>query len=340
MAGLLAAAGLSAQPDGLHQATALFRSDELLELDLRADFDAIMAVRADSTLFPAEITVTDDSGVEKTIEIKVRTRGKTRNDNTICKFAPLRLEFPKRETDGTPFEGQKALKLVTHCDDPGHYEQNTIAEYLVYKAYNALTDSSFKVRPAMINYISTSPGGDTIRRFAFFIEREKHLAERLGLVELETDKVHPDRLEPYQTCLVDIFEYMIGNTDYSVYELHNIVLVSAPAAGSPLFPVPYDFDWSGLVSAKYAVPSPVVGTDYVTQRVYRGLKKDPRIIDRTLSLFISKKQDIYRVFEEFPLMDQKEKNKVARYLDDFYSIIGNERKVKYEFIDNARTIPD
>jgi hypothetical protein len=337
LAGILSFGQLKAQDNSGRLPMPLFQSEEILNLTLKADFKAVFSVKVDSAYFPAKITLTDNAGLNTTIDIKLRARGKTRRQNTICRFAPLRLNFPKDEVKNTPFEGQKAIKLVTHCDKSGNYEQNTVMEYLIYKVFNVLTDSSFKVRPAVINYVFDDKKADSIKRFAFFIEREKHMADRLQGIEIEAEKTHPDRLDEFHTCLVDMFQYMIGNTDYSVYEQHNIILVADSARLLPFIPVPYDFDWSGLVSAVYAVPNPLMNTDHVTDRVYRGLRKKPEIVLHTIELFKTKKQEIYQLFENFELLNADAKKRAIKYLDEFYYIINNERQVQIEFFDRART---
>jgi hypothetical protein len=329
---------IKAQDKSTGQPMPLFQSDEILNLVMEADFKTVFSVKDDSTYFPAKMTLTDNDGLVRTIDIKIRTRGKTRREKDVCTFPPLRLNFPKKETLNTPFEGQNAIKLVTHCDRARFYEQNTMKEYLIYKAYNVLTDSSFRVRPAMITYVYSNGKADTVRKFAFFIEREKNLAERLNGIELETEKFNPERLNAVPTCLMDMFQYMIGNTDYSSYDLHNIILVSDSTRKYPPIPVPYDFDWSGLISANYAVPNPVIGTDKVSERVYRGFKKEPFIVYYTIEIFKARKQKIYQVFKDFKLLDMDEKEEVFTYLDEFYEIIDNDRQIKTEFFDNARVV--
>ncbi len=258
--GLISSTVLYAQEMQAGQAAPLFQSEETLNLELKADFNKVFSVKDDSTYFPARLSWTDDAGLKKEIDIKIRTRGNARRNKDVCRFTPLRLNFPKEATKGTPFEGQKNIKLVTHCDRADFYEQNTMVEYLIYKAFNILSDSSFKVRPAMINYVYTGGKTDTLRKFAFFIEPEKYLAGRLHGIEIKSGKIHPDRWDPSQTCLVDMFQYMIGNTDYSIYELHNIAMFQDSVNKFPTLPVPFDFDFSGLVSANYAVPNPMMNT--------------------------------------------------------------------------------
>ena len=338
IAGLISLSNIKAQEKSTGQPMPLFQSEEILNLSLEADFKTVFSVTDDSTYFPAVLYLTDNNGLQRTIDIQIRTRGNIRREKDVCLFTPLRLNFPKNETENTPFEGQKAIKLVTHCNRPDFNEQNTMIEYLIYKAYNVLTDSSFKVRPALINYIYSGKKADTVRKFAFFIEREKHLVDRLRGIEIESKKFNPNLLNPFPSCLMDMFQYMIGNTDYSSYDLHNVVLVSDSTRRFPPVPIPYDFDWCGLISANYAVPHPVIGTESVSERVYRGFKKEPFIVQRTIEEFNNRKQAIYDVFENYELLDADRKSKVIKYLDGFYEVINNEKKVKVEFFDNARVV--
>jgi hypothetical protein len=327
---------VSAQEKTIGEPMSLFQSDEILELSLQSDFKTVFSVKDDSTLFPAKLSLKDNNGAERIVDVEIRTRGKTRRESDVCRFPPLRIEFSKKTVKNTPFEDQKALKLVTHCDKADFYEQNTILEYLIYKAYNVLTDSSFYARPARIKYIGLGGKNDTVYKFAFFIEREKNLAYRLGGIENETKKMDPTRFNEFQSCVMDMFQYMIGNTDYSVYDLHNVIAIEDSAGRFPPVPVPYDFDWSGLISANYAVMNPVVGTGHVSERVYRGFKKEPFIVHHTIEIFKARKQAIYDVFLKDELLEEDEKEDVVKYLDKFYEIINDERKIQTEFFDKAR----
>ena len=340
LAGILFFIPLRAQERMAKDPLPLFQSDSLLELELKADFGRIFPVTDDSTYFLAEITFTDNAGSKRTLEIEVRTRGNTRRQENICHFPPLRLRFPKEGTENTAFEEQRAIKLVTHCNRAEQFEQNTIAEYLIYRAYNIMTDSSLRVRPARIKYIDAQKETDTLERFAFFIEREKHLAERFHAVDLEPEGARPEKIIAKQACLVDIFQYMIGNTDYSIFKSHNIFLISDPDERGQSVPVPYDFDWSGLVAAHYAVPHPLMKTESVTERVYRGLKQEPETVFRTVALYQSKKEEILQLFENNPWLDNKEKKFASRYLGDFFKMLDHERSVQNEFIKNARAVDE
>lgn len=336
----IALAHLRAQTESLTKEIPLFQSDEIIQLRLEADFKTVFSFKDDSTYFPALISFADSLGLPHNLDIKIRTRGKTRRESDVCKFTPLRLKFSKKEAINTVFAEQKAIKLVTHCNSQDFCEQNTIIEYLIYRAFNILTDSSLQVRPVMINYVYTDRKKDSVQKFAFFLEHDKHLAKRLGGIEIEGEKTHPNRFHSFHMCLMDMFQYMIGNTDYSAYELHNIKLIRDKTRRLPPIAIPYDFDWSGLVSAYYAVPNPSLHTNDVTDRVYRGFKRRPEIVYYNIEKFKAKKKEIYQLFNEFELLSKKERKHVIKYLDEFYRIINNKRLVQREFVDNARVVHD
>jgi hypothetical protein len=131
---------------------------------------------------------------------------------------------------------------------------------------------------------------------------------------------------------------MIGNTDWSVPNTHNIKLIFARKDEQALpFAVPYDFDYCGLVDASYAIPNEVIGTEKITERVYRGFPRTMEELQQSLALFRDKKSAIYSLINGFTLITERNRKIMISYLDDFYKTINNENSVKNIFIDKART---
>lgn len=315
----------------------LFRSNEILHLRMEADYKTIFENKDDTTYFPALLTYTDNDSIIRSVEIGVRTRGKTRRKKVVCAFTPLRLKFSKEQMNNSVFKGQSSIKLVTHCRKKKIFEQNTVIEYLVYRMYNILTDSSFRVRPALINYVfKNRKKKDSIQKFAFFIERHKHLAKRLHGKRLDSLKLHPKFLEDCNCCLLDMFQYMIGNTDYSSFALHNIKLVIDTGKKTEPIAIPYDFDWSGIIYANYATPRFDFELKDVRERLYRGFIKPREIVDKAIARFNLKKTEIYKLVSDCTQLRKSEKNRVLNYLDEFYKVINDERSIKSEFMDKAR----
>jgi len=131
-----------------------------------------------------------------------------------------------------------------------------------------------------------------------------------------------------------VFQYLIGNTDWSVPALHNIKLLRM-SDQSVLLPVPYDFDFSGVINTRYSTPDPKLGLESVEERMYRGVCRSEVELEPVLEIFREKKDEIYTLYEEFPYLRDKVKRRTLNYFDDFYDTINNQRRAKAEFKDRC-----
>ena len=91
----------------------LFESDETLEITIEAPMRTLLRHTADRPVVDGKAHYADATGEMVSLAVQVSTRGKSRLD--VCKFPPLALSVKKKAAAGTVFEGQKNLKLVTHC---------------------------------------------------------------------------------------------------------------------------------------------------------------------------------------------------------------------------------
>lgn len=313
----------------------LFDSNEILNIRLESDFKKVFKNRDDTTNYDAVLSYFDENGTNERISLKIRSRGVQRKIE--CSFKPLKLNFEKKSVISTIFENQQAIKLVTHCRKQNVYEQNTIQEYLIYRALNILTDTSFRVRPLQINYVYNGKRIDSIQRFGFIIERFKYMAERLEMKTFKKMNFHPKRTDIDHMNLIDLFQFMIGNTDYSVYKLHNVKLIIDTIVHQKPLAVPFDFDWCGLIDAAYAKPNPMFGTKSVGERIYRGFELDASKLQKIFDRFNLKRTDIVKLFENEPLLNKSEKRRVSRYLKEFYNIINKPDAVN-DFIKVSRSL--
>ncbi len=317
----------------------LFRDHEPLRLRIEADFHELQRDRDDENEErPGRLFIEGSADSATGYAIEIRTRGRFRLQSNVCRFPPLRLDLPRSEMDGTVFEGQDKLKLVTHCRDDDRYEQNTIKEYLVYRIYNTLTDRSFQARLARIVYIDSSGDDDPVERWGFVIESEEALAERLGSSVLEESPqgVPPGRIMAAEAARVDLFQYMVGNTDFSIYSSHNVVPFLPP--GESVIPVPYDFDWTGLVDAPYAKPDPSLRLRNVRQRIFRGICRQPLDYSALYADFLARKDDITALVSEQPQLGESEREKVLKYLGDFWETLEDPRKASRSIEEACRPV--
>lgn len=311
---------LMAQVDTLPvAAAALFASEDILELTLHGDMRALLNDRNSEAVYhPVEMTYAAADGQTVRIPLKVKTRGNFRRQRENCYYPPLLLNFAKQKTPaGSLFAGQDKLKLVTPCREQEH----VVREYLVYKLYHLLTDRSFRARLLRVVYADTEKGKDSNPLYAMLLEDEDQMARRNGCEIVKLNGLRPNKMatEPFLTLAV--FEYMIGNTDWSTQYRHNIKLLRDPDVPLPLC-VPYDFDHAGIVQAPYARPAPELELKSVRDRRYRGYCLDDLTeLAPVLARFDALRADFYAVYTSCDLLDDKYVRQTIQFLDDFYATI-------------------
>ena len=319
----------------------LFETDEVLELTLVQNIKALKKdIDEDRSYHPAQLSYMDHNNREVTLNVSVKTRGKTRRDPRLCDSPPLAIKFDPKETKNTPFKKQKKLKLVTHCRKKGEvYEQYILQEYLVYKLYNILTEKSFRVRLVHMTYVDSRDKYKSIKKYAFFIEDEEEMAKRNNGKPDDTRYQFWVLRQKEDQMLFSVFQFMIGNTDWSIPARHNVKLIRVGEKRS-LYAVPYDFDMSGIVYTHYSAPHQKLRHQIksVRSRLYRGLCRKQQEFIPVLARFNKKKEEIYALYNHFPLLEDKYKKDTLRYLDGFYKIINKPKLVKRHLVENCRKL--
>jgi hypothetical protein len=254
------------------------------------------------------------------------------------------LNLKTKTTKGTLFDGQDKLKLVVPCKlGQDYWEQYVLMEYMAYRTLNVLTDISFRVRLARVTFVDTSGEDEPFTRYAFVIEDDAILALRNNArkIEWSAGQLDPRLLEPRQAILVDVFQYMIGNTDWSGAEMHNMELVTT--FENVPYTVPFDFDFSGLVNTRYSTPDPSLPIDRVRQRHFRGfcpdqVNRSQAQYDEIYALFLEKKDEIYETWRNLEGLEEGRLKDTLEYFDDFYEIIGEQRLIEARMIRNCRRL--
>ncbi len=302
----------------------LFSPETILRFSLETDLEALRKDRSEeSEEIPARILMLGLNGEQVEFSLQVRTRGRFRLQENICPFPPLRLNLPEGgPPTSTAFDGQDKLKLVTYCFDRDSFEQNVLEEYLAYRIYNQLTDVSFRVQLAEITYLDTGKGKDPLTRMGFLIEDEDAMAARVGGMILDIPGARATDFEPGQMGVMFLFQYMIGNIDWSTANSQNL---SVLRVGSDHYAVPFDFDWSGLVDAPYVGPSPLTERlhDSVRERLYLGTCWEQIDFPGAFRLFEGKKEAILSTIQAVPRLTEANIRSASEYIEEFYEFIGD-----------------
>ncbi len=318
----------------------LFYSDSLLCFTLQINLKEVLTDIGENRKYHEAILLLDGISGQKKLHVQVKTRGNFRRDADICNFPPLSIQFDSFNISETPFQfqtpSQNILKLVTHCQqDDVSYEQMVLEEYTIYKTYQLLTDKSLKVRLLRIKYQDSQNMAYSTEKLAFFIENTKAMAARIGGDILKNkDSTQYLDCNSFLMTQTAVFQFMIGNTDWSISNKHNIYILKIPNQ-NPIA-VPYDFDCSGLIDAPYAEPTPELGIENVRTRLYRGYYQSDAELYLVLDNFKTKKQAIDSLWANLPYHNAKRRQKAQKYLTDFYKIIDDKDSIQHYFLKNYR----
>lgn len=322
-------------PEALAAAEHFYAAMEPVAFTLRTN---VRLLRADTMDEPparaAVVSLKQAAGKTLDIPVTVKTHGRWRL--THCEYPPLSVNFPVGATRGTPLEGIDKARLTSYCRNHEGYEQYVMQELQLYRIYQLLTPYSQRSRALRVTYVDSASGRTITVRDAFFIEDREAFASRLDAVQMKAQGAVPSDLDPFHSALMGVFQYFIGNTDFHISALHNVLLLGT-AAGN-IVPVAYDFDYAGAVNTVYAVPQPAFKIPNVRTRLFRGYCAPEAEFRKVFALFNEKKSAIYRLYED--AVGKRLRYDVItdtrKYFDEFYRVINDPLLAKAEILDRCQ----
>ena len=323
--------------DRAEQVSGLFNSQSILPLKLSYSNRNIKKKTNDSTYLKVNMSYQNDDGIWKELDVEIRKRGNFRLKN--CYYSPIKIKIKKSDSKGTLFEGNKKLKLVLPCLTNSSKNDYILKEYIAYKLYEIISNYHFKTRMTTISYTEIV-GNKTKSHLlkGILVEDDKIVAKRSG-GDIIKRSIHPLNHDPITSVQNAFFQFMIGCTDFSTAFQHNEKLIFY---NNRIIPIPYDFDMSGFVNPSYAIVSNEnikLGITSVRERVYRGFKRKPSIIQQVRQEFLDNKIKLIEIIDGFePDFDNsKQFSEVRNYILDFFKIIENDVQFQKEISNRLRT---
>ena len=338
---LTAAASIGAWDAAARSDGGLFDSPLPLEIRLEAPWRPLTRRMAAGRSANGQLVYWTPAGEESRLQVKITIRGASRLE--VCDFPQLTLEMQPEEAFNTPFAGQRVVHLTTQCRKEIRFRNYLVQEYLSYQAYRLLGEPALGVRMGLVEYLDTDRKRATESAPAFFLEDLDHAAARLGGVWLEPDAVEIQALAPETLALLGLFQFMLGNTDWSVRGAspgepccHNVAILRPSEGASDLLPVPYDLDGTGLVDPPYAAPVESLPIRQIRQRLYRGFCASNSYLPQAVTRIQARRAELIALFEDNPLLSSPAKKGTRKYLESYFEILDDPQKLKKRILDDCR----
>ncbi len=312
----------------------LFTSETPLAVTFTTNIKQLRKDRgAKAPYHAATLSYTDSTGKVVTVDARARTRGIWRLKN--CEFPPVRMKVADKAGKQTVFNNIAEPKLVTYCRNSDVYDNYILQEFMLYRIYRLLTPVSHHVRLLKMTYADSATGKVEATRYSFVVEDPATLAERVGGEVVRQTGADSDDLDAPQSAIAFVFQYMIGNTDFSFGGLHNAELIRTRTG--QILPIAYDFDFSGAVNTHYAAPDPKLRIRSVRERQFRGYCAYKLEYQKVIDLFIAKKPEIYALYADplGQLLSPRIIKETLSYFDDFYKSIPNAKEAQKRVFDEC-----
>lgn len=315
---MLQAINASARQESIESLFDQFQQqEEVLRLQLEVDLSQLQSDKRGEVYMPAQLSFKDNNRQDRSYAVEVKVRGRFRL--MTCDFPPLKIKFSKKDLASQGLKGYNDFKLVTHCmNNLEGTDENLLKEYLSYQLYNEVSGYSFRAKLVKITY-KDSKSNDKMTHYGILLEDEEEMAERLGgqLCEDCFGAAASD-FDQYNNMTHALFQYMIGNTDWSLSMARNVKLVKM---NSGFVTVPFDFDFSGLVNAPYAKPNVDYGLRSLRERYFMGEVNDPQALQNAVALFKAKKKNLMRIIDRANGLSWETKQDLTMYVLSFYEAL-------------------
>ena len=163
------------------------------------------------------------------------------------------------------------------------------------------------------------------------VEEEKEFAGRVEGKRNKQDRTNTIDLERDAYVKMCFFQYMIANTDWSAPNSHNMEILQLPGH-EKLVPIPYDFDYAGLVETDYAIPRSSIPIEEVTQRFFLGKYVTEEEALECAEYFLSRKKQIIQACRDFDLLEEKTRDSLVEFLSEFFNMLEDKEVVLQSFV--------
>jgi len=295
----------------------LYESGDTVTISLETDWKKLMRHKAKKEYRPFKMTLsTKDTSY--LLPGRVRSRGNIRL--TVCDNPSLKIKIKKKGLLAAGFSNLNDFKMVLQCTNSKLGENYLRRERLIYGLHQIYSPDFHRTIPVRLKGLDD--GEDIL---GFFIEDEEQLAARYKRV-IEAKRMSVKGLDRSSYVNMCLFNYLILNTDWHVFNSHNVELVIKEGATQPT-PIPYDFDYSGFVGTRYAVPREGLEISSIYVPKWLGKFVSEEELSAGAAAFIAQAPAAQTFIEAYPDLTKSDRKRMLKRLADFNKLLGNRKKL-------------
>ncbi len=296
-------------------------------MELETDWSGLVRKKMDEKYQNGILKFTLADGRPISLDIQLRPRGNMRKQ--VCHYPPIKIKVPNKQLESLGFGPQNEWKMVLQCRTGSAEAEWMVKEWMIYQLYECISPAALRTR--LLRIKGRQEGKDKADLLAILIENERDLAARLGGKLVKQSVMSISSLDRDAYVKMCFFQYMIGNTDWSVANTHNLMFVALPRK-SGFITVPYDFDYAGAIQTSYAVPHESLPIKAVGDRHFLGYQISQDEAQHAARYFLSKKEEILARCTAGGYLEEKPLKTFTKFITDFFATLQDERLIKRTFV--------
>lgn len=305
----------------------LYNQEEEPHFQIDTDWKKLVKHKNKEEYQPASVVISQLVGGDIERDVEIRARGNIRKK--VCYFPPIKMRFDKEWLEEKGYAKRNKLKFVIQCrkgDSNLDYVERELFAYELNKMFNPYAMRAKRVKVDIIK------NGELDMSLAgFLVEEESEYAKRVQGKVAENAKMSVAALHRPEYVKMCFFQYLIANTDWAVANMHNLEIVQVPGVQRCL-PIPYDFDYAGIVNTNYAVPDERLPITEVTERHFKGKKVTKAEAKVATEFYLQYKDQVIALCDSHQFNSERTRKTIRKMMEDFYDVLENESYMFETFV--------
>lgn len=293
-----------------------------IRMELFFDYDSLLTTKMDEPYFDCRFKLYESEEELYELDSRVRARGNMRKG--VCAVPPLKLDFKKKRLRSLGFASYDRLKLALQCLPGEENRHFLVKEKILYDLYSCIDTLALRTKLCRFDIIDD---GNLSPYLGFVLEDENILSQRIDGAVVEQGIIRNEGLDRMAFLKMAFFQFLIANNDWSVAQRHNIITVKLKSIDR-LVPIPYDFDYAGLINQKYIKPEAEFPPMTVEDRKLRlsAIHKDE--LEAVRDFYNRIRPALTTKLEAAAFLNNDDRQFISHEISTFYDILNSDKQLR------------